>query len=144
MEKQVKPVVNEEDVNNVLNILVVDDNAVNRVIAKKMLQSTGHTVTLACDGREAVDRVKSDPPYDIVLMDCMMPVMDGYDATKVIRGDLSQKDLPIYAVTAAVTDEEQAKCYTSGMDGVLFKPIKKPELSNLFRKISSNGEQRTA
>jgi signal transduction histidine kinase len=123
-----------ENMTFALSVLAVDDNAVNRVIVKKILQSLGCDVTLACDGQEAVALIQANPNYDFVLMDCMMPVMDGYDATRKIRSELKLTALPIYALTAAVTDEEQKKCHESGMDGIFFKPFKKEELVKIFQQ----------
>lgn len=128
---------NIEEINETeatLSILVVDDNEVNRVIAKKLLQSLGAEVILAKNGQEAVEYVKCNAHYDLVLMDCMMPVMDGFRATKIIRTELNNQDLPIYALTAAVTKEEQSKCLQAGMNGICFKPIKKEELHKLLQK----------
>ena len=104
------------------------------MIAKKFLQSLGAEVILAKNGQEAVEYVKCNAHYDLVLMDCMMPVMDGFRATKIIRTELNNQDLPIYALTAAVTKEEQSKCLQAGMNGICFKPIKKEELHKLLQK----------
>lgn len=121
--------------NKELSVLVVDDNHVNRMIATKILKSMDCTVELARNGQEAVDLIQQSSGYDIILMDCMMPIMDGFTATKKIREALKEKSMPIYALTAAVTKEEREMCYQSGMDGILFKPVKKYELEKLFVEL---------
>lgn len=124
--------------NKVLSVLVVDDNHVNRMIATKILKSLNCVVKIAHNGQEAVDLIRQSSGYDIILMDCMMPIMDGFTATKKIREVLGGKIMPIYALTAAVTKEEQGMCYQSGMDGILFKPVKKYELEKLFIELFSS------
>ncbi|MFN4265281.1 MAG: response regulator [Aquabacterium sp.] len=108
-------------------ILVVDDNAVNQKVASVMLQRYGCMVDVAASGIEACSMVNM-LPYDLVLMDCQMPEMDGYEATRTIRkreADLRvKKRLPIIALTANAMEGNADKCLASGMDDFLSKPIR--------------------
>ncbi len=113
-------------------VLLVEDNEINQEVAREILRGADMTVTIASNGKEAVDMVKSST-YDIVLMDIQMPVMDGYDATSAIRKDLAFSELPIIAMTANATLSDQEKFRTSGMNGFVFKPI---DAKELFEKIA--------
>lgn len=110
-------------------ILVVEDNLINQKVASLLLAKEGYIVALANDGKEAVDMVKAQSSvYSLILMDCMMPIMDGFAATEAIREweqDQTQKRLPIIALTASVFVEDIDKCYQSGMDDYVAKPFKK-------------------
>jgi CheY-like chemotaxis protein len=128
-------------------ILVVDDNPVNRKVACALLQRSGHETIEAADGVEAVERVLTDVP-DIVLMDCQMPRMDGYEATRQIRLDEAKKGkprLPIMALTANALPNEREKCLRAGMDEYLVKPFKpKDLLSSIDLLLRESGEPREA
>jgi PAS domain S-box-containing protein len=106
-------------------VLVVEDNAVNQLVATGMLHHLGCAVMIAHDGAEAVAAIADAPEgFDAVLMDCQMPVMDGFDATRAIRamgGSLER--LPIIAMTASATSEERDRCRQAGMDDFLPKPV---------------------
>jgi PAS domain S-box-containing protein len=107
-------------------ILLSEDNAINQQIAIELLEGAGATVTVANNGREAVDALLGGvypPPYDVVLMDLQMPVMDGYQATARIRADSRLESLPIIAMTAHATVEERAACIAAGMNDHISKPI---------------------
>ncbi|MBR0482330.1 MAG: response regulator [Firmicutes bacterium] len=107
-------------------ILLVEDNMINREIAKEMLSSTGAEILTAENGKEAVDAFTSSSPgyFSIILMDIQMPVMDGYTATKNIRDSgREDADLPIFAMTANTFAEDIAKAKASGMNGHVAKPI---------------------
>ncbi len=108
---------------NELRVLLVEDNLVNRKLAKKILEKLGCIVDTAENGAEGV-RMQAATNYDAVFMDCQMPVMDGFEATERIRarGD-DQKRVPIIAVTANVLPDDQIRCYQSGMDDIIAKPI---------------------
>lgn len=106
-----------------VHILVAEDTAVNRMILEKMLVSHGHTVVSVVNGQQAVDRCIAEP-FDIVLMDCQMPIMDGLEAARIIRK--THPDLPIIAVTAGVTEEIRLSCIESGMNDFLTKPLDFP------------------
>ena len=117
-------------------ILLVEDNALNREIAKKLLMGQGFLIDEAVDGKAAVEKVKASDSgeYAVVLMDIQMPVMDGYEATKAIR-DLDNRMLakiPIVAMTANAFGEERKKAFACGMNGYVTKPI---EIDVLFETL---------
>jgi len=116
-------------------VLLVEDNPVNQELALANLESLGLHVILAGNGREAIELV-AQHRFDLVLMDCQMPVMDGYEATAAIRA-LAQglgHDLPIIAVTANAMHEDLQKCLDAGMDAILTKPF---TLAQLHAAVSS-------
>ncbi|HXI51703.1 MAG TPA: response regulator, partial [Candidatus Saccharimonadales bacterium] len=116
-------------------ILLTEDNDVNQQIAVELLEGAGATVTVANNGREAVEALTNGPPsprFDVVLMDLQMPVMDGYQATARLRADVRFKDLPIIAMTAHATIEERQRCLAAGMDDHVSKPI---DPANLFETV---------
>jgi len=124
-----------------LNVLVVDDNSINRMVAKGYLKKNGHQIDFANNGKEAVDSVKNNH-YDLILMDLQMPVMDGIAATKAIR-DLPQADknsIPIVAMTANAMAEDRKNCYEAGMNDFLSKPIDKTMLEVVLAGNFSNAE----
>lgn len=109
-----------------VRVLLVEDNEINQQIASELLTGVGAVVDIASNGREAVDRLHgggTTPPYDLVLMDLQMPVMDGHEATATIRGDARTARLPIVAMTAHATIEERQRCLEEGMDGHIAKPV---------------------
>lgn len=105
-------------------ILVVDDNPVNRKVASGFLAKLGYPSDVAEHGAEALDKVR-EHTYGAVLMDCQMPVMDGYEATRAIRQYLKGRYLPIIAVTANAMDGDKEKCLAAGMDDYIAKPLRK-------------------
>lgn len=105
------------------HILVAEDNEVNQLVIVSMLERLGVKVSVANDGIEAVNAVQSES-FDLVLMDCQMPKMDGFEATEKIRASAStQLGLPIIALTANVRLEDRQKCIAAGMDDFLAKPV---------------------
>lgn len=125
-----------------LRVLVADDNEINQVVACKFLQKLGCHVEVARTGCEAVEAV-SRTGYDVVLMDCDMPEMDGYEATREVRRreEGTPKHLPIMALTGHTSDEEIRKCHQAGMDRVVTKPVTltvlRTNLQELLRKADS-------
>ncbi|SBS61811.1 response regulator [Vibrio atlanticus] len=118
-------------------ILLVEDNRVNQKVASVMLTRAGYAFEIAENGQIAVDMYQNDSSFDIILMDCMMPVMDGFTATKEIREhekNLGLSKTPIIALTASVIDDDIQKCFDSGMDGYVAKPVRKEKL---FHQIES-------
>ena len=105
-----------------LAILLVEDNPVNQRVATAVLKKLGYSATIVGDGEMAVEAVFSHR-YDLVLMDCQMPIMDGYEATRAIRQVPRFDHLPIIAMTASATVEEQKKCKEVGMSDFIAKPI---------------------
>ena len=110
-------------------VLVAEDNPVNQRVASHMLNKLGYRCDIASNGQEAVAML-SQLPYDLVLMDCQMPEMDGYSATRAIRQreDAEGRHTPIIAMTANAMREDRARCLDAGMDGFIPKPIALEEL----------------
>jgi PAS domain S-box-containing protein len=104
------------------HVLLVEDNEVNRELAEELLLNTGLEVDLAENGRQAIERIQQ-APYDLVLMDCHMPIMDGYAATQYIREDLGMRQLPIVAMTANALASDREHCLRIGMNDHIPKPI---------------------
>jgi two-component system sensor histidine kinase/response regulator len=122
-----------------LRVLLVEDNDINQQIAVELLEGVGATVDVASNGREAVDKLVGGPippPYDVVLMDLQMPVMDGHKATALIRADARFTDLPIFAMTAHATLEERDLCLANGMSGHIAKPIDPALLFDTLGKVA--------
>jgi CheY-like chemotaxis protein len=121
-------------------VLVVEDNAVNQLVVRSMLQRMGMTVLVAADGTEAITAVQSQP-LDLVLMDCQMPVMDGFDATRAIRASLQDGErLPIIALTANALAEDRQRCVDAGMDDYLAKPVTGAALSAMLVRYLGSGD----
>ena len=112
-------------------ILLVEDNPVNQLVAKGMLSKLGCEVMVAAHGGEAL-RQLAQHRFDLVLMDCNMPVMDGYEASRQIRQSELWADLPIVALTANAMPEERERCRTAGMNDYLSKPFRREELQALL------------
>jgi CheY-like chemotaxis protein len=110
-----------------LNILLAEDNPVNQLVIKTMLERSGCSVTLANNGIEAIKSVKEKGPYDLIIMDGSMPEMDGLEATRQIRKFSS--DLPIIGLTAHAMITDQQRFLESGMNGYLAKPVNKKVLN---------------
>jgi len=124
----------------VAHILLAEDNLINQKVALHMLKTIGHTVDAVADGQQAVEAL-SKVYYDLVLMDCMMPVMNGYEATASIRdlnSNVLNHNIPIIAITANAMKEDRDKCLESGMDDYVSKPVKKNELSAVLDKWLSS------
>jgi CheY-like chemotaxis protein len=116
-----------EETRRRIRILLVEDNPVNREVAATMLRRRGHDVDIAENGREAVDAV-AVRPYDLVLMDIQMPVLDGLAATREIREMKGRSGIRIVALTAHALSDEKERCIAAGMDGYLSKPFRPHEL----------------
>ncbi|MEZ9566081.1 response regulator [Vibrio artabrorum] len=120
-------------------ILLVEDNRVNQKVASIMLKKAGYAFEIADNGQIAVDMYLNDSSFDIILMDCMMPVMDGFTATREIRKHEKNQGLsktPIIALTASVIDDDIQKCFDSGMDGYVAKPVSKEKLLNQIESVA--------
>lgn len=126
-----------------MNVLLAEDNELNAEIAQTLLESEGIVVTRAADGNEAVDLYVGRPAgsFDAILMDIMMPGMDGYEATRAIR--LSEKvdaaDIPIIALTANAFAEDAKAAHDAGMNAHLSKPLDFNKLKNILARIKKNG-----
>ena len=105
-------------------VLLAEDNLINQNVAVAMLKGGGYLVDVVSDGREAV-RATLANRYDVVLMDCQMPEMDGYQAAAAIRAaEDGGRRTPIVALTAGAMQEDQERCLAAGMDGYLAKPVR--------------------
>ena len=113
-------------------ILMVEDNPLNRLVARTVLKSYGVIVTEANNGQEAIDLLKSNS-FDLILMDVQMPVMDGLQATSIIRADISL-DIPIIALTANALKGEQDRCIDAGMNDFVTKPFEESTLVQTLLK----------
>lgn len=120
-------------------ILLAEDNELNAEIATEILEDEGATVTLVTDGQQAVDMMKAKPAgtFDVILMDIMMPVMNGYEATKEIRklDDPGKAFIPIIAMTANAYEEDRQNAFKAGMNGHIAKPIDIPKLLETLTEI---------
>ena len=126
-----------------MNVLLAEDNELNAEIAQALLESESVVVTRAVNGNEVVDLYLSHPAgsFDAILMDIMMPDMDGYEATRAIR--LSEKvdaaDIPIIALTANAFAEDAKAAHDAGMNAHLSKPLDFNKLKNILARIKKNG-----
>jgi len=108
-------------------ILVIEDNEMNLDMLSRRLSKRGHTVLIATDGAQGVDMTHQHKP-DLILMDMSLPVMDGWQATRIIKADSAIKHIPIIALTAHAIAGDREKCLAAGCDEYETKPIKFPEL----------------
>jgi CheY-like chemotaxis protein len=115
-----------------LRILMAEDNAINQRVGKLILQRAGYNIDLVADGNEALEAHRAHP-YDVILMDCQMPTMDGFEASRQIR-QLDQPQPIIIAVTANALVGERERCLNAGMDDYLSKPFQADQLVAVVRK----------
>ena len=123
-----------------LRVLLVEDNRINQKVAMLMFKKAGYQHVVANDGQEGVDIYSKDQNFDVILMDLMMPVKDGFEASKDIRAFEKSHNLPetpIIAVTASVVNDDITQCYKSGMNAYIPKPIKPDNLYNEVEKLTS-------
>ncbi len=116
------------------HVLLVEDSVMNQKVAMHFLRNLGCSVQIASNGREALERI-AEGRFDLVLMDCQMPQMDGYDATREIRSRLG-RDLPIVAMTANATEDNRRRCLDAGMDDYLSKPIDRARLAAVIDRLA--------
>lgn len=120
-----------------LNILLVEDNAVNQQLAEALLVRRGHRVTIAGDGKIALDCLAAQR-FDLVFMDMMMPVMDGLEATRVFRSTESNPRTPIVAMTANAMQGDRDRCIEVGMDDYISKPLSVVELERILMVVQKS------
>ncbi|MGR3317607.1 MAG: response regulator [Candidatus Anammoxibacter sp.] len=132
-QRMIRMVHNTEDIFKDKTVLLVDDDMRNVFALKKFLQNKGLEVVVAANGQESLEALDKDPEIDIVLMDIMMPVMDGYEAMQKIREQDRFKNLSIIALTAKAMKEDRAKCIQAGANDYLPKPVDIDKLTSLLR-----------
>ncbi|GAA6130328.1 ATP-binding protein [Halopseudomonas sabulinigri] len=118
-------------------LLLVEDNAVNQMVAKGMLSRLGYEVDLAEHGEIALNLLEEND-YALVLMDCNMPVLDGYETSRRLRADPRWQNLPIIALTANALHEDRQRCQEAGMSDYLAKPFKREDLQAILQRWLSN------
>ncbi|AMO54491.1 hypothetical protein GZ77_23295 [Endozoicomonas montiporae] len=117
-----------------LHILVAEDNKVNQMVVGALLKKLGCSTTIVENGKEAVLKLEQES-FDLVLMDCIMPVMDGFDATRAVRtSGLAHHQIPIIAFTANTKDEDQQTCRQAGMDDFIDKPVTVEKMTGLLQR----------
>lgn len=116
-----------------LRILMAEDNPINQRVGKLILSKAGYDVDLVGDGREALEAHRTKP-YDLILMDCQMPVMDGFEASRQIREVSGMCQPVIIAVTANALVGERERCLNAGMDDYLSKPFQAHQLISVIRR----------
>jgi len=115
------------------HVLLVEDQPLNRQLALELLRRAGITVSVAGDGEQALRMLASQGPFDGVLMDCQMPVMDGYTATRKLRADPRWRNLPVIAMTASALADDRERALASGMNAHITKPL---DIELMFQTLS--------
>ncbi|HEY6343034.1 MAG TPA: ATP-binding protein [Bryobacteraceae bacterium] len=115
-----------------VRLLLVEDNPVNQKVVLGILRKKGYRIDIANHGREAIDKLESaETPYDVVLMDVQMPVLDGLEATRILRGNPKWDGLPIIAMTAHAMTGDRERCLAAGMSAYISKPIQPANLISM-------------
>lgn len=123
----------------VMHVLLVEDHVVNQQLAVTLLERWGHRVDVAENGQVALEMC-AQQPFDVILMDMMMPVMDGLEATRCIRASETGQRTPIIAMTANAMESDRQRCLDAGMDEYISKPIKATELRQMLLRFSRRAE----
>ena len=137
----------EAEAASVSSILVVDDVETNQKVAVAMLRKLGVQADVASDGREALQKLQ-ETAYDLVLLDCQMPVMDGFDTARQIRANEAEQGngihLPIIAMTAHALDKDRTAALAVGMDGFITKPYSMEELQSVLQRWKASAKSSAA
>jgi CheY-like chemotaxis protein len=121
---------------NSARILIAEDNPINQIVAQEILSTLGYRSDLVGNGLEALEAMRQIP-YDLVFMDCQMPEMDGYAATKALRGGatgVARRNVPVIALTANAMESDRRDCLQAGMNDFLSKPVRPEELKSILDK----------
>lgn len=138
LKEEKKPIANKlEGVKKAPRVLIVDDDERNIFALSRVLESFGYDFTTVSNGVEALEALKRDTSFAIVLMDTMMPVMDGLETTKRIRSELNLHDLPIIALTGRAMKGDREDCLAAGCNDYLSKPIDIDQLLSLIESLIS-------
>ena len=133
-------IANPNDTDNAIRILLAEDNAINALLTRTLLEADGYYVEVVEDGSLAVDAVRNNQ-YDMILMDMRMPNMDGLEATRKIRGLSNEaKATPIIALTANAFDDDRNACFDAGMNDFMTKPVSAEELQQMVRTWTKSKE----
>ena len=116
------------------NLLLVEDNEMNRDMLTRRLHKRGYEVDVAVDGQEGLERVKAVRP-DLILMDMSLPVIDGWEATRTLKADAATSSIPVIALTAHAMSTDREKALAAGCDGYETKPVELPRLLEAIEKI---------
>jgi CheY-like chemotaxis protein len=121
-----------------IRVLVAEDNAINQKVAMRLLEKLGCRVDVAATGKEAVEMIEL-LPYDLVFMDCQMPEMDGFEATRLVRQKemVTGRHVPIVAMTAHAMQGDRENCLAAGMDDYIAKPVQQQQLSLALETFAS-------
>ncbi len=122
------------------HILVVDDNRLNRLKLARALKQQGHAVSEAEDGREALEMLRSHP-FDLVLLDILMPEVDGFQVLREMKDDTDLRDIPVIVISGLEDMESVNKCLEMGADDFLNKPVEPAVLKDCVQKILEKGTQ---
>ncbi len=115
-------------------ILIVEDNEANRKLMKDILKFYGYSIVEATDGKEGIDAAKAHTP-DVILMDIQMPVMNGYEAIKILKNDPNTRQIKIVAITSFAMVGDKEKILQAGADDYITKPINTRELPKIIKRI---------
>lgn len=132
-QEMLKGIQEKENILKGRKILIVDDDMRNVFALTSVLENHGMKTIVGKNGREGIEKLKQNPDTSLVLMDIMMPEMDGYEAMEEIRKDDQFKNLPIIALTAKAMKEDRAKCIAAGANDYVAKPINSDKLISLLR-----------
>ena len=119
-------------------ILIVEDNATSRELLRAVLEKQGYSIIEASDGEEALQQLKQSTP-DLVLLDLQIPIRNGYDVLKAIRGDESLARLPVVALTASAMRGDREKALAAGFTGYIAKPVGPTQLRDEVRRLLGEG-----
>jgi CheY-like chemotaxis protein len=132
-----------KDLGRIVRILVAEDNPVNQMVAQAMINKLGYQVDIVANGQETINALRMIP-YDLVLMDCRMPEMDGFEATRLIRKAESKvldPNIPIIAMTASAMSGDREMCLRAGMNDFISKPVRKQTLGQMIATWLKNREE---